>query len=243
MDLLDDHLEESNVPTTTGSTPPSSPDTSSAATVSTPSPLQPSTTTSPSNDDDDKEGLERDIQKLVVSPMEQAQGALLYMKRMDEPFGWTVVSDKQGLRINKRSGTKSSSSSSSSSSSTITSTTATAKAKSKLATSAPSAKSGTSSSSPSQQDSGQVSRENEGTKAPKSSPDTYYLDVADPCVIYKASKVIENFSTEEVASVVTNISQARIAYDASLEKCELIKPIQRGCQVIRQEIKGIFPFK
>lgn len=233
MDLLDDHIEEPNG-STSGSSPPSSPDTSSAATLSAPSPLQSSTTAIPSNDDDEKDGLERNIQKLTVSPMEQAQGALLYMKRMDEPFGWTVVSDKQGLRINKRSGTKSSSSSS-----TTTSTTAAAKAKSKQAESALSTKSVTSS----QQISGQVSSENEGTKAPKSSPDTYNLDVADPCVIYKASKVIENFSTEEVASVVTNISQVRVAYDTSLEKCELIKPIQRGCQVIRQEIKGIFPFK
>ncbi|KAI8335732.1 hypothetical protein BC941DRAFT_62718 [Chlamydoabsidia padenii] len=220
-DTLDYHPESNS-----GSVSPLSPSSEPPSSLATPSPLLSPTTTTPSNgDNDDHNGVERDIQRLTVSPMEQAQGAFLYMKRMDEPFGWTVVSDKQGLRINKRSGTKSSSSSTSS-------TTPKGKTKSASITA--------SSSNTPQSISNEALTDNEGTKA---ALENYYMDVLDPCVIFKASKVIENFSIEEVASVVTNISQARVAYDSSLEKCEMVKPIQRGCQVIRQEIKGIFPFK
>ncbi|CAO3594807.1 unnamed protein product [Absidia cylindrospora] len=164
------------------------------------------------------------IQNLEVTPMEQAQAALLYLKRMDEQFGWTVVSDKQGLRINKRSGTKSSSVTAKSKATPSSSTTTTTG----NTTTAPFFES---------------TSTGENTGRSTSQLENHYLDVCDPCMIYKSSKVIENYSIEEVASVVTNISELRTVYDSSLEKCEIVKPIQRGCQVIRQEIKGIFPFK
>ncbi|ORZ22462.1 hypothetical protein BCR42DRAFT_168736 [Absidia repens] len=173
------------------------------------------------NTEDEMAGF---IRNLEVTPVEQAQAALLYLKRMDEQFGWSVVSDKQGLRINKRSGAKSSS--------------ATAKSKP-----TPSSSSTTTNSNTTTAPFSEPTSTGENTARPTSQLENHYLDVCDPCMIYKSSKVIENYSIEEVASVVTNISELRSVYDSSLEKCEMVKPIQRGCQVIRQEIKGIFPFK
>ncbi|CAO3633277.1 unnamed protein product [Cunninghamella echinulata] len=188
-----------NNSTTITSSPTVSPNSSTASTSSVP--ISPSTSSTLISDD---KLLEQYIPQLSITPMEQAQAAFLFLKRMDEQFGWTVVSDKQGLRINKRSGSKVS-----------------------------------------------ISKEkNESTAAlPVSSSsssslkDRHYLDVPEPYVIYKASKVIEKYSTEEVASVITNTSNARLAYDSSVENCSFIKSIQRGCQIIRQEIKSVFPFK
>ncbi|CAO3611326.1 unnamed protein product [Cunninghamella blakesleeana] len=163
--------------------------------------ISPSTSSTIISDD---QLLEKYIQQLSITPMEQAQAAFIFLKRMDEQFGWTVISDKQGLRINKRNGSK------------VSST------KEKNESTLPLPSSSSSSSS---------------------LKDHHYLDVSEPYVIYKASKVIEKYSMEEVASVITNISDTRLVYDSSIENCTAIKSIQRGCKVIRQEIKSIFPFK
>ncbi|KAI7889902.1 uncharacterized protein EV154DRAFT_268848 [Mucor mucedo] len=69
------------------------------------------------------------------------------------------------------------------------------------------------------------------------------LIVPDPYMIYKATKVIENFSVDEVTSVVTDISDLRRGYDDTLEHIDLVRQINPGCRVISQSIKAIFPFK
>lgn len=72
---------------------------------------------------------------------------------------------------------------------------------------------------------------------------TTKLIVPDPYMIYKATKVIENFSVDEVTSVVTDISDLRRSYDDTLEHIDLVRQINPGCRVISQSIKAIFPFK
>lgn len=62
-------------------------------------------------------------------------------------------------------------------------------------------------------------------------------------MIYKATKVIENFSVDEVTSVVTDISDLRRAYDDTLEHIDLVRQITPGCRVISQTVKALFPFK
>ena len=69
------------------------------------------------------------------------------------------------------------------------------------------------------------------------------LAVYDPYMVYKATKVIENFSVEEVAAAVTDIGNIRKTYDDTLESVELVKEMDPGLRVIRQSIKAIFPFK
>ncbi|KAF7724071.1 hypothetical protein EC973_001404 [Apophysomyces ossiformis] len=152
--------------------------------------MQQSDTTS--NDEEETSEMVSDelgltIQGLPVSPADQAQAAFAFMRRVDDQqFGWTLISDKNGLRISKRPGSK------------------------------PSADNTTG---------------------------DHDLRVPEPFVIYKASKVIEGFSLEEIAAVVTDIGNLRQSYDETLEKIESVRCIKRGCHVVHQIIKAIFPFK
>lgn len=72
---------------------------------------------------------------------------------------------------------------------------------------------------------------------------TATLIVPDPYMVYKATKVIENFSVEEVAAVVTDIGSVRKTYDDTLEHIDLVQDIDPGTRVITQSVKAIFPFK
>ncbi|KAG1122886.1 hypothetical protein G6F42_011061 [Rhizopus arrhizus] len=71
------------------------------------------------------------------------------------------------------------------------------------------------------------------------------LQVFDPYMVYKGSKVIENFSIDEIRSVVTDIGHIRTLYDDTIEpKTDLVRQDDAsGCRVIRQTIKALFPFK
>ncbi|KAI9268960.1 hypothetical protein BDA99DRAFT_503102 [Phascolomyces articulosus] len=69
------------------------------------------------------------------------------------------------------------------------------------------------------------------------------MEIPEPSIIIKASKVIEGFSLEEVASIVTNTGNLRKQYDESVEEIEVLARTSNGCQIVRQLIKGIFPFK
>lgn len=69
------------------------------------------------------------------------------------------------------------------------------------------------------------------------------LIVPEPYMIYKATMVIENFSVDEVTSVVTDISDLRRAYDDTIEYIDLVRQFDPGCRVISQSVKALFPFK
>ncbi|KAF1805903.1 hypothetical protein FB192DRAFT_1068941 [Mucor lusitanicus] len=71
------------------------------------------------------------------------------------------------------------------------------------------------------------------------------LQVFDPYMVYKGSKVIENFSMDDIRSVITDIGHIRAQYDDTIEpKTDLIRQDDAsGCSVIRQTIKALFPFK
>lgn len=71
------------------------------------------------------------------------------------------------------------------------------------------------------------------------------LQVFDPYMVYKGSKVIENFSVDEIRTVVTDIGHMRALYDDTIEpKTDLVRQdVESGCRVIRQSIKALFPFK
>ncbi|KAL9553882.1 hypothetical protein MBANPS3_003088 [Mucor bainieri] len=171
--------------------------------------------------------IENALNQLPVSPKEHAQAALSFLKLTDEQFGWTVLSDnnKTGIRISKKPGVKN--------------TTAAAKTAS-------------SSNSSSSNNNNSISK-NEDKKtaaAETSSNNTPALQVFDPYMVYKGSKVIEHFSMDEIRSVVTDIGHIRALYDDTIEpKIGLLRQEKEedvdvsGCRVIRQTIKAMFPFK
>ncbi|KAI7853908.1 hypothetical protein BDC45DRAFT_509320 [Circinella umbellata] len=134
------------------------------------------------------------IESLPISPETLAQSALTFLTRVsDQQFGWSNVSDKNGLRVSKRSGTA------------------------KLT-----------------------------NNSPENIMETFMgpqMEIPEPSVMVKATKVIEGFSLEEVASIVANTGNLRKLYDESVEEMEVVARTQNGCQVVRQLVKGIFPFK
>ncbi|KAI9310509.1 hypothetical protein BX666DRAFT_1179722 [Dichotomocladium elegans] len=84
----------------------------------------------------------------------------------------------------------------------------------------------------------QVSKR-QGSKVPNamesSSED---IIIPEQSVILKASKVIEGFSVEEVAAVVTDTGKLRTQYDDSIEEIERLLPLTHGCMLVRQVVKG-----
>lgn len=151
---------------------------------------------SPSTDGLKNELNLKDIKSVLdaikVSPKEQAAAAFSFLKRTDEQFGWTVLTDntKTGIRICKKSGIKSS-----------------------------------------------------GNNNNKDQTSSLTLDVPEPFMVYKISKVIENFSVDEVLSVVTDTDQIRKSYDDTIDNIELLSEVEPGCKVIKQNVKAVFPFK
>ncbi|RCH79679.1 hypothetical protein CU098_000248, partial [Rhizopus stolonifer] len=71
------------------------------------------------------------------------------------------------------------------------------------------------------------------------------LQVFDPYMVYKGTKVIENFSADEVLAVVKDTDYVRIQYDDTIESpIELVRQTNYpACKVIRYAVKAIFPFK
>ncbi|KAI9482759.1 MAG: hypothetical protein EXX96DRAFT_555509 [Benjaminiella poitrasii] len=71
------------------------------------------------------------------------------------------------------------------------------------------------------------------------------FQVFEPYMIYKGTKVIENFSAEEVLAVVSDLGHVRRAWDDTIEcPIDVIRTTQDAhCSVIRETIKSIFPFK
>ncbi|RUS24795.1 hypothetical protein BC938DRAFT_473063 [Jimgerdemannia flammicorona] len=67
-------------------------------------------------------------------------------------------------------------------------------------------------------------------------------DIPEYLSLVKAVKVIERFSLEEVAAVVTN-SGCRRAWDDMLDDREVLKYLGNGCAVIRSGLKAWFPLK
>lgn len=69
------------------------------------------------------------------------------------------------------------------------------------------------------------------------------LVVPEPYMIYKATKVIENFSVDEVTCVVSDIGNVRRTFDDTIEHIELVRQIEPGFRIIQQTVKALFPFK
>ncbi|CEP18581.1 hypothetical protein [Parasitella parasitica] len=169
--------------------------------------------------------IDKALKELPISPKEHAQAALSFLKLTDEQFGWTVLSDnsKSGIRISKKPGVKSTPTASSAATTSAISTTTTAAAAT-LATASNS--------------------KAEGSITEKSDTSAAF-QVFDPYMVYKGSKVIENFSIDEIRSVITDIGHIRALYDDTIEsKTDLIRQDDAsGCKIIRQSIKALFPFK
>ncbi|KAI8887937.1 hypothetical protein K501DRAFT_283050 [Backusella circina FSU 941] len=143
-------------------------------------------------DDVDLKDIKSVLDTIKVSPKEQAAAAFSFLKRTDEQFGWTVLTDntKTGIRICKKSGIKSS-----------------------------------------------------GNNNNKDQTSSLTLDVPEPFMVYKISKVIENYSVDEVLAVVTDTDQIRKSYDDTIDHIELLSDVEPGCKVIKQNVKAVFPFK
>ncbi|KAG1545391.1 hypothetical protein G6F45_005646 [Rhizopus arrhizus] len=73
--------------------------------------------------------------------------------------------------------------------------------------------------------------------------DLSLLDVPDPFMIYKASKVIEHYSAEEITAIVSDTQSVRKAYDDTIEQLDVLRHVEPGYNIIRMSIKAIFPFK
>ncbi|KAI9287517.1 hypothetical protein BC943DRAFT_194172 [Umbelopsis sp. AD052] len=138
--------------------------------------------------------------ELPVSTQDQAAAACLYLHRMsDQHFGWVHVSDRNGMRIQKRSG---------------------------------------------------------GEAAPV---ETVALDTSAPIVsdtleqqfptipahlmLMKGTKVIENFSVEEVASVVAESGYIRDVFQDTVLNVDILKPFVNGHACVKAQLKAWFPFK
>ncbi|KAI9488591.1 hypothetical protein BDB00DRAFT_36474 [Zychaea mexicana] len=146
----------------------------------------------------EEKGVEKNIttiiESLPKSPEDLAQSALAFLTRVsDQQFGWSNVSDKNGLKVSKRPGTA------------------------KLT--------------------------NSSTEKIMQMFMGEAMEIPEPSVIVKATKVIEGFSLEEVASIVTNTGNLRKQYDEAVEEIEVLARLRNGCQIVRQLVKGIFPFK
>ncbi|KAL0090774.1 hypothetical protein F4703DRAFT_1732506 [Phycomyces blakesleeanus] len=152
-----------------------------------------------------EETPESALATLGEAPVVQSNAAMQLLKQIgDQEFGWTVIGDKNGLKIMKKSGEK-------------------------------------------------VGQNSKGLHAvvgelEDGSPDEISrlkaeLKVYDPFMIYKASKVIEDFSLEEVTSVVTDSGNVRRLFDESVESTEIVQRVKQGCNVVYQVVKSVFPFK
>ncbi|KAG1357802.1 hypothetical protein G6F62_001278 [Rhizopus arrhizus] len=73
--------------------------------------------------------------------------------------------------------------------------------------------------------------------------DLSLLDVPDPFMIYKASKVIEHHSAEEITAIVSDTQSVRKTYDDTIEQLDVLRHVEPGYKIIRMSIKAIFPFK
>lgn len=135
------------------------------------------------------------LDDLPVTPKKHVQAALTFLKQADEQFGWTMISDKNGIKVSKRPGTKS------------------------------------------------KKKDGESPFVSVSSKDDFLLDVPEQFMIYKASKVIEDYSSEEIIAVVSDVQSVRKAYDDTVEHIDILRHTNPGYKVIRQFIKTIFPFK
>ncbi|RUS19669.1 hypothetical protein BC937DRAFT_87130, partial [Endogone sp. FLAS-F59071] len=67
-------------------------------------------------------------------------------------------------------------------------------------------------------------------------------EIPEYFAVVKAVKVIERFSLEEVAAVVTN-SGCRKAWDDMLDEREVLKYLGNGCAVVKSGLKAWFPLK
>ncbi|KAI9272431.1 hypothetical protein BY458DRAFT_508788 [Sporodiniella umbellata] len=141
------------------------------------------------------DSLEKAVDEMSVTPKKHAHAALNFLKQVDEQFGWNPVSDKNGIKISKRPGTRS------------------------------------------------KKKENESPFISAASKKSWSLEVPEPFTIYKASKVIEDYSSEEVVSVVSDVESTRKAYDDTVDDMSVIRHMEPGYKIIRQSIKSIFPLK
>ncbi|KAI7898276.1 uncharacterized protein BX663DRAFT_564806 [Cokeromyces recurvatus] len=83
------------------------------------------------------------------------------------------------------------------------------------------------------------------TKKPLDNSKTTLFQVFEPYMIYKGTKVIENFSTDEILAVISDLGDVRKIWDDTIETpIDLIRTTKDpNCNIIRQTIKSIFPFK
>lgn len=84
-----------------------------------------------------------------------------------------------------------------------------------------------------------------GAKKSKSSDNTSSSleEIYEPFMTVRASRVIEGFSLEEVASVVTSNSNLRKQYDETIEQVKRIRYADLGCEITYQVMKSVFPLK
>ncbi|ORY95497.1 hypothetical protein BCR43DRAFT_302856 [Syncephalastrum racemosum] len=84
-----------------------------------------------------------------------------------------------------------------------------------------------------------------GAKKNKSSENTSSSleEIYEPFMTIRATRVIEGFSLEEVASVVTSNSNLRKQYDETIEQVKRIRYADLGCEITYQVMKSVFPLK
>ncbi|KAI8364590.1 hypothetical protein BD560DRAFT_491184 [Blakeslea trispora] len=69
--------------------------------------------------------------------------------------------------------------------------------------------------------------------------------VFEPYMIYKGSKVMENFSVEEILAVITDTGHVRACWDDTIEfPIEVVHQTDEpACKIVHYAIKAVFPFK
>ncbi|KAI8379962.1 hypothetical protein EDC96DRAFT_119277 [Choanephora cucurbitarum] len=75
--------------------------------------------------------------------------------------------------------------------------------------------------------------------------DTPLFQVVEPYMVYKGSKVMENFSVDEILAVIKDTGHVRASYDDTIElPMEAVHQTDApACKIIRHAVKAVFPFK
>jgi hypothetical protein len=151
-------------------------------------------------DESDPQQLVEDVPEgLPISTYDQAAAACLYLHRMsDQQFGWIQVSDRNGLRIHKRSG-------------------------------------------------GAVPVETVALDTTATivsdTLEQQFPTIPSHLMLMKGTKVIEGFSVEEVASVVTEPGHIRNTFQDTVLDVDILKKFVNGHACTKAQLKAWFPFK
>ncbi|OBZ84801.1 hypothetical protein A0J61_07148 [Choanephora cucurbitarum] len=88
-------------------------------------------------------------------------------------------------------------------------------------------------------------KDNRSSKGLTDTHQTPLFQVVEPYMVYKGSKVMENFSVDEILAVIKDTGHVRASHDDTIESpTEVVHQTDApACKIIRHAVKAVFPFK